>query len=457
MFPSGLMSAAVPVELLSDLGQNQTALISSHQPDGKIALRRYSEDIFLSDQHNLVIVGGCGHVGLPLGIVLASRGLSVSLLDIDAAKVEKINSGQMPFREAGAEPVLRQVLGKTLTATTDPQCLRMADIVITVVGTPVDRHLNPTVHELYRSVDGMLQYISDGTLLILRSTVSPGVTKLVYRRIKSLGRDIDLAFCPERIAEGNAMEELVKLPQIVSAFEPVALQRASELFLTIASTVIELSPPEAELAKLFANSWRYLNFAISNQFYMLAENYGLDFYRIHDAVTREYPRMRSFARAGFAAGPCLLKDTLQLSAFSGNQFFLGHAAMLVNEGLPDFVVSRMRHLDLADKTVAILGMAFKGESDDNRDSLSYKLKKLLEVEAKEVLCTDPYVADARLVPLSEALSRAQIFVLGAPHAAYQQLQIPADKVLIDIWNFWPDRQGESMQTPMTVLAGGERP
>ncbi len=119
----------------------------------------------MSDQHNLVIVGGCGHVGLPLGIILASRGWSVSLLDIDAAKVETINSGQMPFREAGAEPVLRQILGKSLTATTDATCLRTADIVITVVGTPVDRHLNPTVNKLYQSVDGMLQYINDGTLL----------------------------------------------------------------------------------------------------------------------------------------------------------------------------------------------------------------------------------------------------------------------------------------------------
>ena len=404
-------------------------------------------------QENVVVVGGCGHVGLPLGIVLASRGLSVALLDIDAAKVETINSGKMPFREDGAEPVLKQVLGKTLRATTDVNCLRSADIVITVVGTPVDRHLNPTVHELYRSLDNVLQYVRDGTLLVLRSTVSPGVTKLVYQRIRSLGREVDLAFCPERIAEGNAMEELVKLPQIVSGFEPAAVRRARDLFLTIAPTVIELSPLEAELAKLFTNSWRYLNFAISNQFYMLAETYGLDFYRIHDAVTREYPRMRSFARAGFAAGPCLLKDTLQLSAFSGNNFFLGHSAMLVNEGLPNFIVSQLRQKDLATKKVAILGMAFKGESDDIRDSLSYKLKKLLEVEAKEVLCTDPFVQEAGLVPLDEAVRQADIIVLAAPHSAYRDLEISPDKVVIDIWNYWPERRRDSVQPAVAVAAG----
>ncbi len=390
----------------------------------------------LNGQH-VVIVGGCGHVGLPLGIALASRGLSVTLLDIDQAKVNAVNDGKMPFMETGAEAVLQKVLKTNLAATLDPECLRTAGVVITVVGTPVDRHLNPTVHELYKSIDSLLDYIADGTLLILRSTVSPGVTNLVYQRIRSLGRDIDLAFCPERIAEGNAMEELVKLPQIVSAFQATALQRASEVFLCIAPSVIELTPLEAELAKLFTNSWRYLNFAISNQFYMLAETYGLDFYRIHDAVRRDYPRMRSFATAGFAAGPCLLKDTLQLSAFSGNNFFLGHAAMLVNEGLPNFILNQLRPHHLASKTVAILGMAFKSESDDKRDSLSYKLKKLFEVEAKKVLCTDPYIPDADFVPLPRALQEADIVVLGAPHAAYRELKFSPDKVVVDIWNLWP--------------------
>ena len=205
-------------------------------------------------------------------------------------------------------------------------------------------------------------------------------------------------------------------------------------------TLIELTPPEAELAKLFTNAWRYANFAISNQFYMLAESRGLDFYRIHDAVTRDYPRMRSFARAGFAAGPCLLKDTLQLAAFSQNNFFLGHAAMLINEGLPMFLVEQLRPFDLANKRVAILGMAFKAESDDKRDSLSFKLKKLLEVEALEVLCTDPYLHESSFVPLETAIRKADIIMIGAPHAVYRDIEIPEGKVVVDPWNFLPARQ-----------------
>ncbi len=293
--------------------------------------------------------------------------------------------------------------------------------------------------DVYRSIDTLLDHMPDGALLVLRSTVYPGVTKLVHERLRRLKRKILLAFCPERIAEGNAIEELIKLPQIVSGFDAEAIAAASRLFGLIAPSLIELTPQEAELAKLFTNAWRYANFAISNQFYMLAESRGLDFYRIHDAVTRDYPRMRSFAKAGFAAGPCLLKDTLQLAAFSQNNFFLGHAAMLINEGLPMFLVEQIRGHDLSSKRVAILGMAFKAESDDKRDSLSYKLKKLLEVEALEVLCTDPYISEPAFVSLETAIDRADILVLGAPHVIYRDLEISSDKIVVDPWNFFPAR------------------
>jgi len=398
----------------------------------------------------LVIVGGCGHVGLPLGIVFASCGINVTLLDIDNEKIDSVNNGRMPFREKSAEEILRSVVANLLVATADTSCLKEADAAIAVVGTPVDEHLNPTVTDLYRNLDSIIESLREDTLLVLRSTVYPGVTKLVYERIQSCGRRIHVAFCPERIAEGKAMEEIRSLPQIISAFEPEALERARALFAIINDDLIELTPLEAELAKLFTNSWRYLNFAISNQFYLLAESYGLDFYRIYEAVTKRYPRMKSFARAGFAAGPCLLKDTLQLSAFSGNSFFLGHAAMLVNEGLPNFIVSQLRKSGLRNKAVAILGMAFKGDSDDKRESLSYKLRKLLLLEAREVLCTDPYVIDDSLVPLADAIDRADIIIFGAPHSTYHDLSIPQGKQVLDVWGFWQEHQAPRLISAATA-------
>jgi UDP-N-acetyl-D-mannosaminuronic acid dehydrogenase len=415
-------------------------------------LPRRNEEREVTSKLNLVIVGGCGHVGLPLGIVFASRGAAeVTLLDIAADKVERVNSGRMPFMETGAEELLRTVIGKNLRATVDTACLRTADAVVTVVGTPVDEHLNPTVTGLYENIDRLVTDMKDDTLLILRSTVYPGVTKLVYDKIRSRGRNIPLAFCPERIAEGKALEELVNLPQIVAAFEPEAQRKAAELFRRIAPKIIELPPLEAELAKLFSNSWRYLNFAVSNQFYMLAQTYGLDFYRIHSAVVQDYPRMRNFARAGFAAGPCLLKDTLQLAAFSSNNFFMGHSAMLINEGLPNFIVDRLRKENLSQRRIAILGMAFKGDSDDSRCSLSYKLKKLLQLEACEIFCSDPYVKDPSLIPAEEAIERADTVILGSPHSVYRDLKIAAEKTVIDVWGFWPAIKTSKAESP--ELAG----
>ena len=398
----------------------------------------------MKSDKNLVIVGGGGHVGLPLGLVLADRGMQVKLLDLDPKRVEHINSGEMPFMEEGAGELLRRLIHKSLEATSDSECLQHADIVITVVGTPVDRHLSPNLNEVYRIMDDVICRMKDDAMLILRSTVYPGMTKLVYDRIRQLGRNIPLAFCPERIAEGRAIEELSTLPQLISAFEPKAMERARTLFLNLAPSVIELQPVEAELAKLFANSWRYLNFAISNQFYILAQSYGLDFYRIYDAVRQDYPRMKSFARPGFAAGPCLLKDTLHLGAFAQNNFFLGHAAMLINEGLPNFIVEQIRRSGLSTRRIAILGMAFKADSDDFRESLSYKLRNLLLVEAAQVLCTDPYVPDDKLVPLKEAIDNSDVVILGAPHTVYRDLKIPSEKIVIDIWNFWPSPKTQKL-------------
>jgi UDP-N-acetyl-D-mannosaminuronic acid dehydrogenase len=270
----------------------------------------------------------------------------------------------------------------------------------------------------------------------LRSTVYPGVTALVETMVARLGRQVDVAFCPERIAEGRAMVELYELPQIVSARTEQACQRAAKLFGHLTGQIVMLAPEEAELAKLFTNAWRYIKFATANQFYMIANDFGLDFAKIRSALRQDYPRAQDLPGAGFAAGPCLLKDTMQLAAFNNNNFMLGHSAMLVNEGLPLYLVSRLEaQYDLSTMTVGILGMAFKAESDDTRASLSYKLRRILQFKAAHVLCTDPFVTtDDRLVPLEEVLAQADLLILAAPHQAYRT--IDTEKPVLDIWNIF---------------------
>jgi UDP-N-acetyl-D-mannosaminuronic acid dehydrogenase len=387
------------------------------------------------EEAEIVVLGGCGHVGLPLAIAFAQRGRRVAVYDVDRDAVNAVSHGQMPFREAGGAEALSAVIATgRLTATVDPAVVGRCKTLIVVIGTPVDEHLNPDAEAVPRALRACEPHLRDGLLIVLRSTVFPGVTARVERRLASLDLDVDVTFCPERIAEGHALTELFELPQIVGARTERAAERASSLFSTLTGTIVRTTPEEAELAKLFTNAWRYIKFAIANQFFVMANDFGLDYARIRSAITVDYPRAADLPAAGLAAGPCLLKDTMQLAAFTNNTFVLGHAAMLVNEGLPLYIVSRLeRRFELAETTVGILGMAFKAESDDVRESLAYKLRRILRFRAREVLATDPYVtSDPSLIPLDEVLARADVVVIAAPHAPYRTLglEIP----VVDIWD-----------------------
>jgi UDP-N-acetyl-D-mannosaminuronic acid dehydrogenase len=391
--------------------------------------------------NDVVVIGGGGHVGLPLAIALADRGSKVVVYDISASAVDVINSGRVPFSEPGAEPVLRRTLDAgMLTASTDPAVVATAANVIVVIGTPVDEHLNPDPTAIPEALESCSQYFRDEQLIILRSTVYPGVTALVEKMVADLGVQADVAFCPERIAEHKAMEELFTLPQIVSSRSEDGRQRAAVLFGTLTDEIVHLEPEEAELAKLFTNTWRYIKFAAANQFYMMANDRGLDFERIRKGLTHNYPRAKDLPGPGFAAGPCLFKDTMQLAAFSDNTFNLGHSAMLVNEGLPLYLVSRLeKSYDLADMTVGILGMSFKAGSDDIRSSLSYKLRRVLKFKARAVIGTDPHVSeevDDTLLPLEAVLQKADLLIIATPHEEYRNLETSLP--VADVWNLLGD-------------------
>src|SRR5579864_417910 len=365
-------------------------------------------------EHDVVVVGGCGRVGLPLGLAFADSGFDVALYDTDSKVVETVSAGTMPFGETGAPDVLSRVLAAgRLRATTDASVIDASEHIVVVVGTPVDRYLSPDVEAVARVIAPLTDHLRDGQLVVLRSTVYPGVTERVARLIAKLGRDIDVSFCPERIAEGHALVELRTLPQIISGTTPQAVQRADALFRRLTPEIVELEPEEAELAKLFTNSWRYLKFAVANQLYMIANDNGLDFERIRNAVTYHYPRAADLPGAGLTAGPCLFKDTMQITAFAENRFTLGQAAVMVNEGVPLYVLGRLeQQFDLSTLTVGVLGMAFKAESDDPRQSLSYKLKRILTGRAARVLCSDPFVGgDADLVPLETVVAEADLIII----------------------------------------------
>jgi UDP-N-acetyl-D-mannosaminuronic acid dehydrogenase len=384
---------------------------------------------------DVVVLGGGGHVGLPLSLAFAESGLRVGIFDTNAATLGRIGRGEMPFREGGADALLAAVLptGRLVTSA-DPAIVGRSEALVIVIGTPVDEFLGPSMTLFEKTVEQVAPHLRDGALVVLRSTVYPGTTAYVAQAFADLGRPVDVAFCPERIAEGHALEEFRTLPQIVGADDPAVGDRAAALFARLGGVIVRTTSKEAELAKLFTNTWRYMKFAIANQFFMVAHQAGVDYANVLDAIRRDYPRAADLPGPGFAAGPCLFKDTMQLAAFTSDHFPMGQSAMQVNEGMPAYVVSALerRHGTLRGRTIGILGMAFKAESDDNRASLSYKLRKLLAWAGATVLCTDPYVADARLVPLETVLAAADTLVLGVPHRAYRNLDL-GDREVVDVW------------------------
>ena len=387
--------------------------------------------------YDICVIGGLGHVGLPLGISFAHSGKKVVLYDINHNAINTVKQGKMPFIDAGAEEILKNVLGKNLFISTNRKVISESYFVVIVIGTPVDEHLNPKFTIFKKFFDEIIDLIRDEQHIILRSTVFPGSTEKIKNYLESKGKLTKISFCPERISQGKAMEELRKLPQIVASFDEISLKEAKELFALLTDDILFLSPIEAELAKIFTNVWRYIQFAIANQFYQIATQQGLDFYKIYDAISYKYPRAQNFPPAGFAAGPCLFKDTMQLAAYSNNSFFLGHAAMLINEGLPNFIMQNLKNkYSLKNKTVGILGMAFKANTDDNRESLSYKLKKILDIEAKKVLCSDVYIHEEGFISAQSLVKDSDIIILATPHTEYAELSIDDDKIVVDIWNFY---------------------
>lgn len=384
---------------------------------------------------DVCVIGGGGHVGLPLALTFADSGLQTVIYDINQNVVAKIRAGEVPFQEEGAQAMLASTLASgKLEAYATPEHVADCRFIFLIVGTPVDEHLNPQFTAIHKAIDLCCDYLRDGQILILRSTVFPGITKLIQSYLLNKGLKIDVAFCPERVAQGYSLREFREMPQIISAFNEKTLKEVRELFGRFTVEFVELPPMEAELAKLMTNAWRYIQFATVNQFYMIANEHDLDFSRILNACRHKYPRMAGMPGPGFAAGPCLVKDTMQLAAFSHNQFILGHSAMLINEGLPAHLVSlAKKRMDLGPLTAGVLGMAFKAESDDRRDSLSYKLRKLLSLECTRVLSSDPYVQDPSLVPMEQLLEESDVVFIGTPHRVYRSLTIPSEK-LVDVWD-----------------------
>ncbi len=395
-----------------------------------------------------IAIFGVGRVGLPLALILAEKGFQVTGIDVDPYRLSLLKHKIMPFLEEGAQPLLEKHSGKNFQVFSQEHIDRIISensFIIFTLGTPIDDTYSPNFTDIEQLIRRISPLIKPGHTIILRSTVSPGATEQLVRQIEeqtklTLGKDVFLAYCPERIAEGKSVEELEQIPQIVGTLDEGSARKAAEIFVKIAPSLLFTKPRAAELAKLFCNMYRYIDFAIGNEFMMIAESYGCDIYEVLNLVNKDYKR-GNLKSPGFTAGPCLVKDGFFLIDKSP-YMELVTAAWRLNENIPGYLLSRIK-LEVKDfhkKKVSILGLAFKKNIDDIRYSLSPKLKRYFLAEGATVSVHDPYI-DSQ--PLKDVLKAAQVLVIGINHDVFKQISfedlqhlVDEDCLIVDIWNLF---------------------
>ena len=387
----------------------------------------------MSTKRNISIIGGAGHIGFPLGLILGSKGFKVSLIDKNKNNIKKINNGEVPFLEENSKKLLTDMRKKKKIYATDQiNEISKSKYIIICISTPITNQLNPNLKPFINFFHQLKKKIKKDQIVIIRSSIYPGICEKVYKIIEKKCKN--LSYCPERIVQGKSIVELPKLPQLVSGKSKKAILESGKLFKTICKKIIYTEVIEAELIKLFSNAYRYINFAISNQFYMICQNQNLNFFKIRNIMREGYMRNANIPESGFTAGPCLLKDTMQLSSFYNHRFKLGHAAMSVNEGIPIFIIKELqKKFDLRKKTVGVLGLTFKAETDDIRDSLSIKLVKLLELKKIKTLQSDEFYKNKKNISKNDLVKKSDIIILATPHKAYKRLKIKKNKTVVDIW------------------------
>jgi len=383
------------------------------------------------------IIGGTGHVGLPLGLMFAEKKYKVQLIDINLKNINYVNKAKMPFKEDKADVVLKKLIKKKkIFATNNLELVKSSKYIIICIGTPVNKRLKPETINFLNFFKKLKKNLSSKSIIIIRSSVYPGVCDRVYDICKNKNNNI--SYCPERIVQGKSLIELPKLPQIVSGFTKKSISESGNLFSKISKKIIITTVLEAELIKLFSNSYRYIMFSISNQFFKICHDLNINFEKLRLNMIDGYQRNSGIAKPGFTAGPCLLKDTMQLSSFLKSRFHLGYSAMSINESIPIYLVKNLeKKYKLKNKTIGVLGMAFKAETDDIRDSLSLKLINYLKKNKIKYLYSDPYYKDEGIANEKNLIKKSDFIIVTVPHQKYKKIKIPKHKKVIDIWNIIP--------------------
>lgn len=402
------------------------------------------------------VIGGAGHVGLAMGLLLSDAGHEVTLIDEDESALRMIESGELPYKEPMGEELLQAGLETDrLETATNVDSVAQSETIVIVVGTPIDEHNNPQMDNLLNLIEELIPNLRHDQLLILRSTLYPGTTEIIKKKLEkadlSVGSDLYLAFAPERVAQHRAIEEMVELPQLVGTFDDESYRQSKQFFDTyLKSDCPHLTPIEAEIGKLFTNMWRYIMFATVNEFYLITESFAThsdaNVHRILDKTSQNYPRFDVPSPGANVGGPCLTKDGWFLvDNIPYNE--LVSTAFQINEGMPAQIIQNMSQKNPNPEKIALLGMTFKRDSDDTRNSVSFKMKKQLRMKGYEdIVLIEPNRPE---FDRWEEAEGCDWVILMTPHTEFEDLNHVLHKVnnsdclFADIWGHWDEMKHRS--------------
>jgi UDP-N-acetyl-D-mannosaminuronic acid dehydrogenase len=437
------------------------ATSSGNEPSGRASRKETSPSGRASPD---VAVIGLGRVGLPLALAFADAGLDVLGVDNDPERLGALREGRMPFDEPGAQEVLERVRDRLTLAERAADAHPAQHIVLTL-GTPAMSHIEIDLRQIRAVLDDLLPHLRTGQAIHLRSTIAPNTTDFVAgylakHRGFEIGTDLFVAHVPERIASAKFFEEISTLPCIVGGVGERSGEVAAELFERLGAPIVQTTPVQAELAKIWTNILRYANFALPNLMMMDCEQYDANVFEVVDLINRDYPR-GGMKLPGFTAGTCLRKD-FAFSEERSNAPGMLLAVSRVNESVPLFLVQGIkRRLGALDgKKIAVLGLAFKSDTDDERDSLSHKLIRMLERELADVAVHDPHVPTPTQ-SLTDAVSGADAVVVATNHPEFCTAEALGEIVtgaqdgalVVDPWNCWGAAQVFAHTDEVAALAG----
>ncbi len=384
----------------------------------------------MKNKFKVSVVGGAGHIGLPLSLFISSFGHDVTIIDTNQKVLEGLKGGSLPFYEDSLDKYLKKAQKNNIKLSNNNQDLSKSDFVIITLGSSSEAK---DIDLFKKVMDDVIKNIKQESNIILRSTIDIGSIEEIRSNPEFIEKNINLAYCPERIAEGMSLIELPQIPQIIGISDENDFLIFQNFFNTLNIESIKTTYQNAVFIKLFTNTYRYSEFSIVNEFFNIAQKNSIDFDEIIKIAKKDYPRLKNMPSKGFVGGPCLIKDSKTFYENYAKDNILLSAIQNINTDFFKSILDTCNKL-FEEKIVIQLGITFKPNSDDLRSSLSYEFNNYLRENGFKVYVVDKYVnqedTDIEIFKYEDVKDKTKNLLISTYHDYFKNLDLNNKKVVV---------------------------